>query len=181
MNFRRLRTALALGGATMLLHAASANALPKVGEPGANASMEDADGRRTSVSAFRGKPILIVYEDKDSATVNQAMKDDLAKLAKGDRYKDAVALLPLADVSSYDFWPVKGFVKDAIREESRKVGATIYCDWDGSFRSAFDIRVGSSSIVLIGRSGAVRFASEGALSAAQREELIALLKEEVEG
>ena len=160
---------------------ASAVALPKLGEAGGNASMEDADGRRTSVNAFRGKPILIVYEDKDSATVNQAMKDDLAKLAKGDRYKDAVALLPLADVSSYNFWPVKGFVKDAIREESQKVGATIYCDWDGSFRSAFDIRVGSSSIILIGKSGTVRFAQGGALSAAQREELIGLLKEEVEG
>ncbi len=155
-------------------------ALPAEGAAAPNARIEDADGRALELKAFKGKPILIVYEDKDSATQNQPLKDALSKLAKGDRYKASVALAAVADVSSYDYWPVKGFVKDSIREESRKQGTTIYCDWSGSFRGAYGLRRGLSSIVLVGRDGHVLFAAEGAVNAEQRNRLVELLKVEVE-
>jgi Bacterial protein of unknown function (YtfJ_HI0045) len=159
----------------------SALALPAEGEAAPNARLEDADGRELQMKTLRGRPVLIVYEDKDSAAQNQGLKDELAKLAKGDRYKRTIALAAVADVSSYDFWPVKGFVKDAIREESRKVGATIYCDWDGTFRSRYRLRRGTSSIVLVGKGGQVLFAAEGALNRDLQRKLIDLLRKEVEG
>jgi predicted transcriptional regulator len=162
------------------LGAATALALPTEGDAAPNARIEDADGRAVELKGFKGKPILIVYEDKDSAAQNQALKDTLSKLAKGDRYKSAVALAAVADVSAYDFWPVKGFVKDAIREESRKQGTTIYCDWTGTFRGTYQLRRGVSSIVLIGRDGHVLFAADGAVSAEQRKRLVELLKAQVE-
>ena len=155
-------------------------ALPSVGGAVPSASVEDADGHALDTRSVGKKPLLVIYEDKDSATVNQAMKDDLAKLAKGDKYKKSVALVPVADVSAYDFWPVKGFVKDSIRAESRKVGATIYCDWSGAFRSALGIARGTSSVVLVGRDGKVRFTSQGALRAADRAKLIEMLRAEVD-
>ena len=74
--------------------------------------------------ALRGKPVLIVYEDKSSTAQNKALKDELAQIAKGDRYRSSVALAAVADVSAYDFWPARGFVRDAIREESRKQKTT---------------------------------------------------------
>jgi ceramide glucosyltransferase len=156
-------------------------ARPQAGEAGANARLEDADGRTLELKAFRGKPILILYEDKDSARQNQILKDRLAELAKGDKYRGRVALAAVADVSSYDYWPVKGFVKDAIRDESRKVGTTIYCDWDGSFRAAYGFRRGVSSVVLIDRRGYVAFSAEGAVGAEGRRKLVDLLRAEVEG
>jgi len=155
-------------------------ALPTEGDAAPNARIEDADGRAQELKVFKGKPVLIVYEDKDSAGQNQALKDALSKLAKGDRYKAAVALAAVADVSAYDYWPVKGFVKDAIREESRKQGTTIYCDWSGAFRGAYRLRSGVSSIVLVGRDGHVLFAAEGAVSADQRQRLVTLLKAQAE-
>ena len=72
-------------------------------------------------------------------------------------------------------------VKDAIREESKKVGTTIYCDWTGSFRKAFKLAKGKSSVVLVGKDGKVLFAGEGKLSADDRKKLLALLKSQVEG
>jgi hypothetical protein len=167
--------------AAALLLGASATALPSRGSQAPNAKIEDADGRVLWMKALKGKPILVVYEDKDSATQNQPLKNDLSKLAKGDKYKSAVALAAIADVSSYDFWPVKGFVKDAIREESKKVGTTIYCDWDASFRNAYKLKEGTSSVVLVGRSGEILFAGEGALSTDARKRLLDLLKTEIEG
>jgi hypothetical protein len=79
-----------------------------------------------------------------------------------------------------DFWPARGFVKDAIRGESSKVGATIYCDWDGTFQRAAGFKRGTSSVLLVGRDARVLFAFEGALPKAERERLIALLRVEVE-
>jgi ceramide glucosyltransferase len=165
----------------ILLGISTALALPKPGQPGKNVRLEDADGKVIEMETMLGKPILILYEDKDSATLNQAFKDELGKLAKGDKYKDAVALAAVADLTSYNYWPVKGFVKDAIRKESRKIGTTIFCDWDAHVRGAYGFTKGTSSVVLIDRAGKVLFAAEGQLGAESRKTVIALLRAQVEG
>ncbi|MGK3997150.1 YtfJ family protein [Sorangium sp. So ce1024] len=177
----RLLSAASAAALSLALISGAALALPSEGDRAPNARVEDADGRELQLKTLRGKPILIVYEDKDSATQNQAFKDALAKLAKGDRYRRTIALAAVADVSSYDFWPVKGFVKDAIREESRKVGATIYCDWDGTFREAYRLRRGISNVILVGKNGQVLFAAEGKLKPEAQRRVLDLLRKEVEG
>ncbi|KYF66151.1 hypothetical protein BE11_27030 [Sorangium cellulosum] len=177
----RLLSAASAAALSVALISGAALALPSEGDRAPNARLEDADGRELQLKALRGKPILIVYEDKDSATQNQSFKDALAKLAKGDRYRKTIALAAVADVSSYDFWPVKGFVKDAIREESRKVGATIYCDWDGAFRQAYRLRRGISNVILVGKNGQVLFAAEGKLKPEAQSRVLELLRKEVEG
>lgn len=180
MSLHRKTASMAALVALVALGAPIALALPKEGAAAPNAKVEDADGRVLEMKSLTGKPILIVYEDKDSAQLNQALKEELSRLAKGDKYRSKIALAAIADVSSYDFWPVKGFVKDAIRDESKKAGTTIYCDWDGKFRSTYKLREGTSSVVLVGRSGEVLFAAEGALKAEARKRLLALLRAEVE-
>lgn len=159
---------------------APAGALPSVGVLRPAARVVDADDKSLDLRAINGRPILIVYEDKESSKLNVPLKEDLSRLARGDRYKSAIALVPVADVEGYDYWPVRGFVKDAIRDESKKIGATIFCDWDGSFRRAVGLRRGTSSVVLVGRDARVLFASEGALSRPERQRLLELLRTEVE-
>ncbi|MEZ4298431.1 MAG: YtfJ family protein [Polyangiaceae bacterium] len=154
--------------------------LPTVGQDAPNGKVEDADGKALETKNLKGKPILIVYEDRDSAAQNEKLKKQLGELAKGDKYKTKIALAAVADVSSYDFWPAKGFVKDAIREESKKQGTTIYCDWNASFRKAFKLTKGKSSVVLVGKDGKVLFAGEGSLSDSDRKKLVELLKAQVE-
>jgi hypothetical protein len=163
-----------------LLGTTHAAAAPREGEVAPNATIEDADGRVSELKAFRGKPILIVYEDRDSAKQNQPLKDDLARLARGEGYRARIALVAFADVSAYDFWPARGFVKDAIRDESRKQGTTIYCDWTGAFRSAYHLRRGVSNVVLVSKEGRVLFAAEGVVPAEQRGRLVALLRGQLE-
>jgi hypothetical protein len=153
-------------------------------QPGAvrpAARVVDAEGRALDLRAITGKPILVLYEDKGSAEVNAPLKKELSVLAKGDRYRTAVALVPVADVESYDFWPARGFVKSAIRSESRKIGATIYCDWDGSFRRAARIRAGTSNVLLIGgRDAKVIYAWEGPMPKEERQHFLRLLRAEVD-
>lgn len=176
-----MKSGFAFGAVLVVaLAAAPSWALVQTGSLRPAARTVDADDRTLDLRAVNGKPIFVIYEDQTSATMNAALKADLARLAKGDRYVGAVALVPVADLQGYDYWPIRGFVKDAIRSESRKVGATIYCDWDGSFQRAAGFRRGTSSVMLIGRDARVRFAAEGPLDKAQRDRLIAMLRSEVE-
>jgi hypothetical protein len=174
---RALFTAVTLGA---LLFAVPAAGLLPLGALRPAASVVDADNHTLDLRSINGKPTLILYEDQASSQLNAAFKAELARLARGDRYRDAVALVPVADLQGYDFWPARGFVRDAIRSESKKAGTTIYCDWDGAFQRAVGFRRGTSSVVLIGRDGRVRFSAEGQLSKEERERVIALLRGEVE-
>jgi hypothetical protein len=183
MPVNRSSTFVAAGaivGAAALVAAADARAAIAEGLEAPNARLEDADGRVSDLKALRGKPILIVYEDRDSAKQNEALKRELGALARGDRYRARVALAAVADVSAWDFWPAKGFVRDAIRDESRRQGTTIYCDWTGAFRAAFHLRKGVSNVVLVGKDGRVAFSAEGTVPAEQRQRLVAMLRAEVE-
>lgn len=161
--------------------AAPSNALLSPGAVRPAARVVDANGRVLDLGAVQGRPALVVYEDKESATLNTQLKAELSRLARGDRYRSAVVLVPVADVRDYDFWPVRGFVKDAIRSESKKIGATIYCDWDGSFGRALGIQHGTSTVILVGKSGRVLFAQEGKISPADTKRLLDLLRAEIEG
>ena len=151
-------------------------ALPAVGQQRPDLRLTDAWDRSLSVPKSSGRPLLLVYEDKDSATQNKEFKDELAELAKGDRYRNAVTLLAVADVDGYDFWPISGRVKDAIKRESTKAKTTIYCDWDGAVRKATGVRRGTSSVVLYAADGKVLIAHEGPMSKADREKVFALLR-----
>lgn len=163
-----------------LLVASTTSALPRIGALRSAAKTVDADDRAFDLRSINGRPILIVYEDKDSSSLNQSLKNELAVLARGDKYRSSVALVPVANVEGYDYWPIRGFVKSSIRSESSKFGTTIYCDWDGSFRSAIGLRNNTSSVVLIGKNARILFAYEGAMPKNERARLIGLLRDEVE-
>lgn len=158
-----------------------AHALPDVGASLPVAHLVDSNDNRFELQSARGRPILVVYEDKDSAHVNDAFKAELSRLARSGKYKSSVTLVPVADVRRYDQWPIRGFVKDAVRDESRKQGTSIYCDWSGEFSRALSLQTGTSSIVLFGRNGRVLFSKAGQLTAGEIQQVIALLRAEVEG
>jgi hypothetical protein len=175
---KKLWWAGALSLVATIAQASNAFALPALGAS-ADAFYEDTEGRSLHLKQFIGKPVLILYEDKGSANVNAALKAELARVAKGGRYDARVALVPVADVSAYDYWPVRGFARDAVRAQSRKVGVPIYCDWHGAFRQQLALRRGTSNVLLIGKTGHVLFASEGALLPGERETLLRLVHEQL--
>jgi len=163
-----------------LMASSGADALPSLGSLRSAARTVDANDRAFDLRSINGRPILIVYEDKDSATLNQPLKEELASLARGDKYRESIALVPVANVEGYDYWPIRGFVKSSIRHESEKFGTTIYCDWDGSFRKAVGVRANTSSIVLIGKNARILFAFEGAMPKSERTRLVQMLRDEVD-
>ena len=175
MFVRTPSTRLAVG---LALLAPAIGATPPRGAAYAEFRLENPDGVALTRAQTQGRPLLVVYEDKDSGETNRAFKDELSKLAKGGAWVKRITLAAIADVQGYDFWPARGFVKSSIRDEEKKAGTPIYCDWTGAFRQAFQLRSGTSTILLYGRDGRLQHASEGALDPAQRAELIAALRRE---
>lgn len=147
------------------------------GDRAPEAKVADADDHWLSMSDLRGSPVVVFYEDKDSRDVNAALKGDVAHLMAEDGM-GAIRVIPVADVSEYDSWPSRGFVKKAVREESKKAGLTIYCDWDASFRRTYALEKGQSNVVIVGRDGVVKAAMSGPLSASARADVVALLRAE---
>lgn len=169
MRMRTLAMIVAMGTAGSL-----AFALPSAKRP--SVVLRDAWDRTYDLANTQGRPLLVLYEDKGSANQNDALKSELAQLAKGDAYKNKIGLVAIADVSSYDYWPARGFVKDAIKSESQKQGTNIYCDWKGTVRSAFSFERGLSNVVLYDKDGNIIFVHAGAMSAERRGELVLLLR-----
>lgn len=178
---RKTSQVIAAAALVTSLIATPVYALLAIGTEAPNARVEDADGKVLQMQSLKGKPILVMYEDRDSAKQNQPLKDELAKLGQGEKYKTQLAIAAIADLSSYDFWPAKGFAKDAIREESKKQKTTIYCDWNGGFRKAYGIKRGVSNVILVGRDGRIVFTAEGAMSADARKRLVSLIGGQVGG
>lgn len=159
----------------------AAMALPPMGAPRPDLRLTDAWDRTLDLKSLHGKPILILYEDKDSSLQNRSLKHELTQLGKDAKYKARMAIAPIADVQSYDYWPVRSLVKRAIRDESQSWGTPIYCDWDGTAQRALSVQRGSSQVILFDKGGRVAFAHTGPLDATQRNQLLALLRGQVEG
>lgn len=156
-------------------------ALPKVGHDVPNARVVDVDGKSLELRTLRGKPMLVVYEDQEGTKQNLVLKSELSKRAAGERYRTAISLVAVADVDGYDYWPARGFVKRAIRSESKKLGNKIYVDWNGSMRKSAGFTKGLSTVLLVGADGKILFSHEGTLDMIKRAQLLALLEAEVEG
>ncbi|MDI1478386.1 YtfJ family protein [Polyangium sp. y55x31] len=159
----------------LLLPAGSALALPGVGQSARRVVVEDPDGRAMDLAFPREKPTLILYEDRKSATQNQALKEELNRLAATKAEAKQIQFVAIADTSDYRGWPLRGFAERSVRKKSAEVGQIIYCDWEGKFRKAYNLRRGVSTVLLVGKDGRVEYAAEGKLDAPARSKLLALL------
>jgi hypothetical protein len=137
--------------------------------------VHDAADKAYTIAGLRGgKVALVVFEDKDAGGQNKSFKERFGALQKTLGGK--VTLLPVADVSSWNFFPAKTFVKDALADSSKKNGITVYADWSGKGRAALAAHTNLSNLVLVDKAGKVLWASAGQLTKSQEDKLLELVK-----
>lgn len=147
--------------------------LLKTGVIPADFVVSDADDRVSKVSLLRaGHPTIVFYEDNDGGEQNDRFKQRLGKLQGKSASAKKVAIVAIADVASWGFWPARGFVKDALRSAGKKAGITVWADWSGAGRAALSATTSASNIVLLDAAGRVVWASTGALTTAQEDDLL---------
>lgn len=128
-------------------------------------TIESGDGRRLTLDLLKGKVAVIFYETRDASEKNSDIKDRLNGLydRQEDRVRQSIVRVPVFNCSRV-FWPITLVWKEGLRKHSRKVGMTLYGDWDGKMAADYQMRDRESNVVILDRAGTVRYVSSGRIS-----------------
>lgn len=173
-----LRVVLAVVAATVLGPATAARALVKEGDRLGEFVLLDPDEKPLRFSAMAGRPVLIIYEDKDTSSQNRNFKQRLNRMARSGAMPAKFAVLPVADVHKFDFWPARQMARDQLKLRSRELGHVLFADWSGEAFKRIGVPGGSSVLVLVDAEGKVVFAAAGALENDRQVRLMQLIKQQ---
>jgi hypothetical protein len=145
------------------------------------AVLADSHGAEVRLSSFRGKPLILFFEDRESAEQNAGLKTALRERAAARRLATAAHVVGVANVASYDFWPARGFVLSAVRELERRESVQLLLDWKRALSEPpLGLPDGRSSVVLLDASGHLVEAWSGAVEGEARERFFSVLARLVE-
>lgn len=131
-------------------------------------SLESSSGATRTLKSYRGRVVLLMYEDRDSGGVNAALKAEVARRFKAESLATKVVVVPVADVHRYNSWPARKIVRAKVAEKAKVLGAEILLDWTGDIARAYGFSSPGSNVVLIGRSGNLLYKKSGPLDEAER-------------
>lgn len=147
---------LALATLALLVGVCAAAAPSRADEPGAgqllDAQLRDLDDhplRLRSLLEKEGTLLVVLHQDRKSSDQNQEFKDQLGKLAESPAGRARMRLVALADAGGYDFWPARGYVKDALRPLRDAGWALVLADWQGAVRKKYAIPAGQSAVFVV--------------------------------
>jgi hypothetical protein len=71
-----------------------------------DATLHSSDGGQAPLSKWRGKPVSLFYEDKDSTKLNQALKEELFERGQQHGLLEAAWVVAVANLEKFNFFPV---------------------------------------------------------------------------
>ena len=138
-----------------------------------------AAGESVRLSEFRGKPLLLFFEDRDSVGMNQTLKDRLFAEAKKRDLLHRVGLVAVAYLKPFDFFPARQFALAHVRSLVEQLGIDIFVDFKGSLAGPpLWLPTDSSTVLVVDRQGRVLYRHSGPHSEAEIERLVTLVSEE---
>ncbi|WP_233261639.1 hypothetical protein [Vitiosangium sp. GDMCC 1.1324] len=115
-----------------------------------------------ALSRWRGKPVILFYEDRHSTTLNSAFKEAL--FARGEELGllDAAWVVAVANLESFDFFPARGIALSHVRDEEKKWGIPILVDLKGTLGKApWNLPTKTSSVLLLDGNGMIVYRYSG--------------------
>jgi hypothetical protein len=127
-----------------------------------DATLQSASGEKAPLSKWRGKPVILFYEDKDSTTLNLAFKDQLFAVGKQKGLLEAASVVAVAHLKPFNFFPARQIALSYVRDEEKKVGVPILVDLEGTLGgSPWNLPTKTSTVMLLDASGAVVYRYSG--------------------
>lgn len=145
-----------------------------------NFALEGTSGATRQLRDYAGRAVILIYEDRASNTQNDELKRELANRARAQDLTRDVAVVPVANLAGYNFWPARGFARDAVVDIARQQALEILIDWEGSMAGAYRFRPGTSYVMVLDRAGRVRFRHAGTLSPQRRRAFFSAVSEAME-
>ena len=142
-------------------------------------ALEGTSGHTRRLRDYQGRVVILIYEDRDSNQQNNDLKRELADRARSQDLTHDVAVVPVANLSSYSFWPAAGFARDAVIDIAHQQGMEILIDWSNTMAGSYRFRPSTSYVMVLGRDGRVLFRHAGALPLRARMQFFSVIGEAV--
>ncbi|WNG31385.1 hypothetical protein F0U62_06510 [Cystobacter fuscus] len=158
-----MRTWFAGALVAAVLATGSALAAPPEAVP-MNATLWDSRGREVDLSQWRGKPVILFYEDRHSTTLNAPLKDALFNRGREMGLLQAAWVVAVANLESFNFFPARDIALSHVRGEEKKWGVPILVDLEGVLGEApWKLPKKTSSVMLLSADGRVVYSYSGRL------------------
>lgn len=136
-------------------------------------SLESSTGGVRRLSDFRGAVVALFWERRDRTTHNTALKDALRQLAHEPANVGRLVVVAAGNVSEFDYFPARSFVRVAMAGISRALGIEVLLDWRGALaESPFDLAPNQSNLLVLDHEGRPVIRRHGVLDAAQRADVL---------
>lgn len=156
---------------------AGAGPAPETGARIMDARVETSSGGAVQLATRWGKPTVLFYEDRESTALNQRVKDALFERGQALGLLEAISVVAVANVATYDWFPARNFVLAAVQGVERQFKVSVYLDFEGALAMApWQLPAGGSTIVLLDARGVQQGRWTGRLSEDQREALFSALE-----
>jgi len=153
-----------------------AGTVPAPPAPAVDAALADSRDGPVRLSSYRGKPLVLFYEDRESSEQNARLKKALHQRAEAAQLSQAAHVLGVANVAAYDFWPARGFVLAAIRDVEERERIPVLVDWKRALGAApWRLPEGASSVVLLDAEGHLVHGWTGTVEGPDMEEFFEML------
>ncbi|MCK9197735.1 MAG: peroxiredoxin family protein [Syntrophales bacterium] len=127
--------------------------------------VESGDGKVLQAKMLRGKVVVLFYESKDIIAKSRPLKTILNAFYKEQKKEDQQMIMrvPIFDCSSAS-WPFKGLWKKSLIENSKRVGMTVYGDWDGKMGTSYGMKCDDTNLLIIDKRGIIRYFQSGVVT-----------------
>ncbi|WP_342378674.1 hypothetical protein NVS55_04695 [Myxococcus stipitatus] len=127
-----------------------------------DAALRTSSGDPVRLSRWRGKPVILFYEDRDSTTLNAGLKEDLFARGRERNLLGSAWVVAVANLKAFDFFPARQIALSYVRDEEKKVGVPILVDLDGAMgASPWSLPMKTSNVLLLDARGAVVYRHSG--------------------
>ena len=127
-----------------------------------DATLRGSNGKEVAISRWRGKPVILFYEDRHSTTLNSPLKDALFSKGQKMGLLDAAFVVAVANLESFDFFPARDIALSYVRDEEKKWGIPILVDLKGTLgASPWNLPTKTSSVLLLDGSGTLVYRYSG--------------------
>nr|BDT31324.1 peroxiredoxin family protein [Myxococcus sp. MH1] len=127
-----------------------------------DATLRTSSGEEVRLSRWRGKPVILFYEDKDSTKLNAGLKEELFARGKERNLLGAATVVAVANLMKFDFFPARQIALSYVRDEEKKVGVPILVDLKGAMGEApWMLPLKTSNVLLLDAQGVLVYRHSG--------------------
>ncbi|NNB88947.1 hypothetical protein HJC10_22615 [Corallococcus exiguus] len=165
------------GALTVTLAAGSAGGATPAPEP-VDATLSTSSGERVQLARWRGKPVILFYEDKDSTTLNAPLKAELFTRGRERGLLQSAFVVAVANLEKYDFFPARGIALSYVRDEEKKAGVPILVDLKGTLgQEPLKLPTKTSTVMLLDAEGTPVYRHSGRMKPEEQARFFTALSE----